>query len=538
MKRLVAMLALVGLVVAAPAASAAEPTGRWLVAFERDATARSSAQLSAVLARTGVHRAGRGVPGLGIATVDGSAAELARLRRDPTVKSVSAEWRRDFRRAPNDPSLTQQQPDAPAGTPVQWWLARSNFPAAWDVTTGDGAVVGVIDSGIDGAHPQLAPKIASADQFGSVSDALVDEDGHGTHVSGLACAATGDGTSVVGAGWNCRIAVVKAPLLRDEDVINGIFTAVERGADAINMSFGGGDPTTAMQEAIDFAFARGVVLVAAASNDPDTDQRAPASQLQPGDAADISAGKGLVVTGVDFQDLQANTGRGPQISLAAYGFFDGVAPFTGPIGLLSTFPESVQSEVPPILVCSCRQEFDGDERYALLEGTSMSAPLVTAAAALIGDLNPRLSAAEKIRLIKETARRSGGWTPELGWGILDAGRAVDAARRIDKDPPSSRARARRRVRVSAAGRARVAVRTTAADPPGGAGLVASGLAGVDLYLKRGGGFRRIRSGLSQGVVRLRLRPGVYRLYTRARDQAGNREAAPPRADVRVAVRRG
>ena len=103
MKRLVAMLALVGLALVPAAASAAEPTGRWLVVFERDATARSSAQLSAVMARTGVERAGRGVPGLGIATVDGSAAALARLRRDPAVESVSAEWRRDFRRAAERP---------------------------------------------------------------------------------------------------------------------------------------------------------------------------------------------------------------------------------------------------------------------------------------------------------------------------------------------------------------------------------------------------------------------------------------------------
>jgi serine protease len=347
--------ALLGLVAAPSAAGAAEPTGRWLVVFEERATARASA-LQAVLARTGVARAGGGVPGLGIATVDGPAAAIARLRRDPAVESVSAEWRRDFRRTPNDPSLSQQQPDAPGGTVVQWWLARSGFPAAWDVTTGGTALVAIIDSGIDGAHPQVASKIASADEFGTVSGGRVDEDGHGTHVSGLACAATGDATGVAGAGWDCRIAMMKTALLRDEDIIAGIYRAVELGADAVNMSFGGGPGNPAMDVAIDFAFQRGVVLVASASNDPDTDQGAPASQLQPGDGSQIDAGRGLVVTAVDFADLQAGTGRGGQISLAAYGFFDGTPPLTGPPGLLSTFPASVTGEVPPLVVCDCRTE--------------------------------------------------------------------------------------------------------------------------------------------------------------------------------------
>jgi subtilisin family serine protease len=440
---------------------------------------------------------------------------------------------------PNDPALTAQQADAPPGTPVEWWLGRSGFPAAWDVTTGAGALVGIIDSGIDGGHPQLAPKIAAAEQFGGVGGPGSDEDGHGTHVSGLACAATEDGSAVAGAGWDCRILMMKTPLLRDEDIINGIFRAVALGADAINMSFGGGEPTSAIQSAIDFAFQRNVVLVAAASNDPVTDQGSPASQLQPNDAPQIESGLGLVVTAVDFGDLQAGTGRGPQISLAAYGFFDGTAPFAGPIGLLSTYPPSTTGEVPPVVVCVCRTDFAGDPRYAYLEGTSMAAPQVTATAAMIGELNPLLTAAEKIRLIKETARRSDGWRSDIGWGILDAGRAVDAARRIDKTAPASRADARRAVRTRRGRRrARLRVRLEGVDPSPTPALLPSGIASFDLFQKRGRGrFRRVRQGVQGSSVLLRLRPGVYRFFTRATDAAGNSEAAPGGADVRVAVRR-
>ena len=86
--------------------------------------------------------------------------------------------------------------------------------------------------------------------------------------------------------------MVKAALLRDEDIADGIRIATDRGAQAINMSFGGGPGTAILSQAIDYAVARNVVLVAAASNNPDTDQGAPASELQPGNAPDINAGRG------------------------------------------------------------------------------------------------------------------------------------------------------------------------------------------------------------------------------------------------------
>jgi len=160
------VLCSLALLAVAPA-HAAQPTGRYLVVFDEPQAARSSSVLSAVLARTGVVRAGRGVPELGIATVRGGQAALSRLRGDRAVESVSVEWARDLRRTPNDPALSTPETvstnGVPAGTPIQWALARENFPAAWDVTTGDGALVGVIDSGVDGNHPELAGKIASAD---------------------------------------------------------------------------------------------------------------------------------------------------------------------------------------------------------------------------------------------------------------------------------------------------------------------------------------------------------------------------------------
>jgi subtilisin family serine protease len=538
-RTLLSALALALLVV--PAAQArVERTGRYLVSFEDRSVARSSSQLSDVLADAGARRAGVGVPALGVATVRGSAGAIAALRRDPAVRSVSPEYRREFRRLPSDPAVYGQEPGAPGGTVPQWWLRRENFPAAWSVTTGAGAIVGVIDSGVDSGHPELGGKLASTAVRGSSTPPGSDEDGHGSHVSGLACASTDDGRGVAGAGWNCRIALVKAPNLRDEDIADAIRLATDRGAKAINMSFGGGPGTAVIDQAIDYAVRRGVVLVAAASNGPDTDQGAPASSLQPGDAPNINAGRGLVVTGADFSDQNAGTGRGSQISLAAYGFYDGSPPYSGPPGLISTYPGNSTDRTENVLFnCGCRTSIGGDNRYARLEGTSMAAPQVTALAALIANLNPSLSVSEKLRIIKASARGRGSWSPSLGFGIIDAGRAVDAARRVDRFAPDSRVRAKRRVRARRGAR-RVALRLRwrGKDPARHAGLLASGVRSYDVYMKRGRGrYRRIRRGLRRTTAVSRLRPGTYRFYTRVRDRAGNQEPVPRRADVRVVALR-
>jgi len=536
------------LLASAPALAAerARPTGRWLVVFRHAGTVRSSSTLSSVLTRAGARRAGRVVPGLGVATVRGSAAAIRALRRDPRVKGVDREWYRVLRRVPNDPALhtpesAAEWPGTAPGTMLQWALQREGFYSAWDVATGGGARVAVLDTGIEGGHPEFAGKVATADAVGA-SSPLSDPDGHGSHTSGLACAATDNARGIAGAGFGCRLSVVKLGFtgfgIPDDEIVAAIKLAADRGAKTISMSFGGGGPSLALDQAITYAITKGALLVAAASNDSTSEQGAPASQLQPGDAPDINAGRGLVVTAADHSDTRAGTGFGRQVSLAAYGFYDD-AP-VGPPGLISTYPPTrgltYECDNP---LFACRHGIGGDSRYAYLQGTSMATPQVAGLAGLVADLNPWLTVHDRIRLIKSSARRSGGWSPSLGWGIIEAGAAISAARRVDRNPPRSRARVKKRVRIrSGRRRVKVRVRWRGLDPVGHAGLIASGVRSFDLYMRRGRGrYRRVRRGTRRHSAVLRLRRGTYRFYTRARDRAGNRESRPRRADARLVVKR-
>ncbi len=240
-----------------------------------------------------------------------------RLRALPDVASVQVEHRYVPRVVPNDPALRAPNPNS---VTVQWTLAKEGFYDAWNITRGDGALVGVIDTGIDGAHPDLRTKIqAAVDQRGDSDlrgNALTDEIGHGTHVASLACAATGNAIGMAGAGYNCKLLIEKSDF-SDSSIAASIVDAANRHVDALNMSFGpaAGDPPTLARpsevRALDYAAARKVVLVAAAADNLTTEQGDPANVVQPaGTGPSLTAGIGLDVTAAEYGGrTRAATGR-------------------------------------------------------------------------------------------------------------------------------------------------------------------------------------------------------------------------------------
>jgi serine protease len=547
-------LATVGLALASGGhAKASTPqTGRLLVTVAPGSAPRAGVTAAALAATAGARPAGFSVPQLHLVTLRprgraGLHALAVRLRADPRVARVEVEHRARPRLEPNDPALVT--PETAVGTapntPVEWWAARSNFPAAWDVSTGAGATVAVIDTGAETSHPELADRVLGAVSFASdASAATTDSAGHGTHVASLACGAGNNGIGLAGAGLRCRLLILKSDF-SDSSVAKAIVYAVDHGADAINMSFGtdpGIEPSQAVRDAVDYAFAHNVVMAAAAADSPIADQGYPADLLQPtATGPDLAVDKGLSVTAADASDARASfAGQGSQISLAAYGAYDSSPAASGPPGIFGAFtagPNDLETGsigLPPRPPCTCRTTFAGDSRYAYIQGTSMATPMVSATGALIRHLNPDLTAAEIVRLVKETARRPAGvWTGDLGWGILDAGAALRRAASIDRRAPASRVK----TLPASTGQAAITVRWSIADKAP-TGVRASGIARVELWRATGGGrFKRLFS-TTRTSRRVTLRRGArYRFYTVAIDHAGNREPAPKQADTRIQRRR-
>jgi subtilisin family serine protease len=238
-----------------------------------------------------------------------------------------------------------------------------------------------------------------------------------------------------------------------------------------------------------------------------------------------------VVTAADFGDRRPSfAGHGSQVSLAAYGSFGS----GGPPGLLGAYPGNVTDEergsvLPFTPPCLCRTTVAGDNRFAYLEGTSMSTPQVAATAAMMRAVNPDLGVADVVTLLKQTARRPAntGWNADLGWGILDAGAAVRAAQAVDRRAPTSQVRAPAKTRKRS-----IVVRVSAADR-GSPGLPPSGIAGIDVFASLNGKPpRRVATLPSPGRARVRVRPRVtYAFTSTATDHAGNREAAHAQPDA-------
>ncbi|HTN23921.1 MAG TPA: S8 family serine peptidase [Solirubrobacteraceae bacterium] len=551
-------LALTAVVVALGATPAAAPaasqtTGRLLVTLKTTAHAAGTLHAAAASLATadGLRLDGAQIPQIGLVSVrplaGTSPRALARvLRRRAGVAHVEVEHRFQLRAQTNDPALTalETAPGTPPGTVVEWWAARLGLPAAWDITRGAGATVGVIDTGIDSTHPDLSGKIDETvdnDAIGNHGPATVDENGHGTHVASLACGAGDNGVGIVGVGLDCRLRIYKSDL-GDGSVARSIIAAADAKVDAINMSFGTDGTTAPAQvivDAINYAAAHDVVLVSAAADAPVEEQGDPSNVLQPtGTGPDITAGKGLSVTAATNADQRASfAGRGSQISLAGYGEFSDT---TGPPGLLGAFPanatelEAGTGGLFPQPGCACRTTFQGDNRYAYLQGTSMATPMVTATAALVKHFNPDLRAADVVRLLKETASRPAGtgWTPELGWGIVNPTAALTAARLIDRRPPSSKISGPKSVRSARA----ITLRLKGRDKSPAAGIVASGIARYEIYRSTNGArYKRVKS-TSAASVRFQVRRGSrYRFYSIAVDRAGNREDVPSRPDVSFRV---
>jgi serine protease len=475
-------------------------------------------------------------PEVGALSVDLGNGGLEALRRrlhdDPRVLSVRPDIPVQLRYAPSDFAFTHQDIHAPSGDIGIWNVVREGGPRAWDLSKGAGAEVAVIDSGVDGSHPDIAPRIVAAASFGTSSSPTTDTTGHGTHTAGLACGETDNGYGIASIGFHCGLFVAKEGGYCS-DVANALTAAADRNSDVISMSLGGCNSD--LIPALTYAQSRGSVLVGAGDNDPDPDGSCPPvfltfgciypeEWLQPnGTGPDAGFDRGLVVTSAKYDGTRsAFAEQTARVSVAAFGSASNVV--GGQQGILSTWPANGVDDDD----LGGRTAVNGDSRFSYLSGTSMATPQVAGVAALIRAVKPGMANTRVVHLIKATASHCGSYGDGIGWGVIRADEAVAAALNRDAGAPSSRIkRARRRHGV-------VTLRIERGDTSGSTSCVKLPTSGVKRVLvfasANRGAYHRVGK-TTKSKLRFNAKRGRhYRFYSIAIDNAGNREAAPATPD--------
>ncbi len=302
--------------------------------------------------------------------------------------------------------------------PFEWQYAATHEDAVppWVRRAAARVTIAVIDTGADLMAPDLASKSPSGYDVSTGTADVTDTAGHGTFVASLAAGSDSTG-AFAGFGGDARLLIVKATgadgTFRDVDEAAAIVYAVRHGARIINLSFSGPRTSPAERSAIRYAVAHGRLVVAAAGNALQTGNpvQYPAALLQPL-GSNGTGGSGLAVA--------ASTRNGTAASFSSAGSYVSLAaPGESVFGALSTVaPTTANRRV--------HLPTDVPGAYGFGSGTSFAAPQVAGAAALVWAADPALTAAGVAAILKHTAGGR-GWTPELGYGVIDVAAAVGAA---------------------------------------------------------------------------------------------------------------
>ncbi len=277
---------------------------------------------------------------------------------------------------------------------VPWTQQRLAPQRVWDMTTGKGVIVGVVDTGVDASVPQLSGRVLpGVDVVNGSGTANTDCYGHGTFVAGIIGAAQVSGTGVAGIAPDVKILPVRqANDLNDgtaSSLAKSIVAAVNGGAKVINVSATSFTPTEELRAAVTYAQGHDVVLVASASNE--------AQQGNP--TAYPAAYPGVIAVGAIGHD-------GRRTGFSEVGkYLDLVAPGVDIVSLSR-----------------------GGIGHVLDDGTSYAAPFVAGVAALVRAYHPKLTAPQVKRRLELTADHPAAALPdpEMGWGVVNPYTAVTA----------------------------------------------------------------------------------------------------------------
>ncbi len=328
-------------------------------------------------------RSDRELPGLGIHVMElaegaDETAFAQALRKQPDVEFVES----DYICYPADTMV----PDDPLYA-SQWHLPAISCPTAWGMTSGsDQIIIALCDTGVDGAHPDLASKLVPGWNIVDNNSDTSPVSPHGTWTAGTAAATGNNAIGVASPALNCRIMPVRVSSLSSggaliSDLAAGVVWAADHGARIASVSYMAATSNT-MEDAGAYIGTKGGVLIVAAGNT--------------GTYADFVDMPNIIVVGATDQSdgLASFTTQGPYVDLGAPGS-----------SILTTAPGGA---------------------YQAVSGTSFSTPLVAGAIGLMFSLNPSLTPAQIDTILKVTADDFGpeGWDSGYGWGRLNIGRAM------------------------------------------------------------------------------------------------------------------
>jgi len=317
---------------------------------------------------------------------------------------------------PNDPLYDEQWhyhntgQDPPGGTPD----ADIDAPEGWGISTGGAVIrVGVLDSGIPiegGAlsHEDLddPTRFLFGYDFSNGDTEPMDDNGHGTHVSGTIAAESNNGVGVAGVCWNAQILAIKvfdgSGSGSHENFRDGCIYAVDNDCRVINYS-GGGSESETKEHGVAYADTHNVVVCAAAGNNWQGSVSWPGAY-----AADYD--NVICVSSVDHNDGSSPfSSIGPSVTVSAPG------------GYGSPYDEDDIQSTFPNYDCYLTTNYDLPLNYGPLAGTSMATPHVSGFAALILSMNPGLSADSVRQLMINTSDDLGptGFDNQFGYGRIN-----------------------------------------------------------------------------------------------------------------------
>jgi thermitase len=290
------------------------------------------------------------------------------------------------------------------------------------------ATIAILDTGVDLNHPDLDGKLIAGWDFLDNDATPADTYGHGTHVAGIAAAETNNSLGTAGVAYGSNIKIMPLRVGDQNGIptsasVDAIYYAANNGANVINMSYGGRFGSSSEQQAINYAWGKGVVVVASAGNDGTSKISYPAAFTNC-----------IAVGATNWHDqLSSYSNHGSALDVVAPG--GDMSGYGDVGGIYSTMPT-----YDVYLTTS----YSYQKNYDYLQGTSMAAPEVTGLAGLlfavgVTDTNSDGRINDEIRNIIQTTTDdlgAAGWDSTYGWGRVNVYKAVQAAQQSGDAPPT------------------------------------------------------------------------------------------------------